>query len=359
MRKKGIHAALGSATIQLETAKAGTYDYKITELSDQNYDHSSKRFAPITLQQRVHPRPSAKFTYPGKTYNFCSSQDSGDEVIPITLTGIPPFQVEVEVKNLGSSKPNILDFTNIHSTTHNLKIPHKHLKDGQSHISIRNVRDARGCESLRMDYTTTPSPRVQVAMHDAPSITSVETHNDYCIGEYVSFRLSGAPPFEIFYTFKGKPRTATSHSHTFRRIIDEPGAFAIEAITDAASDCKSKVSNIQKTFHPKPRGSVSQGKDTRRDIHEGGEDELVFDFVGTPPFEFSYVRRSQARTGRNAGAVLETKTERTDERSVRRKVNAEGEYELVSLRDAHCLTTKQRGSGAGGGKEGQKLLTNR
>lgn len=356
MRKKNIHAALSSATIQLETSQAGSYEYRLTELSDQNYDHSSKRFAPVTLQQRVHPRPNAKFTYPGKTYNFCSSQDSGDEVIPITLTGVPPFQVEVEVKGLGSSKPNVLNFDNIHSNAHNLKIPHKYLKDGQSHISIRNVRDSRGCESLRgSDYATTQvSPRVQVAMHDAPSITGAETHDDYCVGEYVSFRLSGVPPFEIYYTFKGKARTATSHSHTFRRIIDEPGAFAIEAIMDAASDCRSKVSGVSKTFHPKPRGSVSKGKDTRRDIHEGGEDEIVFDFVGTPPFEFSYVRRSEGRKGQ----VLETKTERTEEKSVTRRVSAEGEYELVSLRDAYCLTTKQRGGG-GGGKEGQKLLTKR
>lgn len=354
MRKKGIHAALGSATIQLETTKAGTYEYKLTELSDQNYDHSSKRFSPITLQQRVHPRPSAKFTYPGKTYNFCSSQENGDEVIPITLTGVPPFQVEVEVKNLGSTKPSVLDFPNIHSNTHNLKIPHKYLKDGQSHISIRNVRDARGCESLRTTDYAAPTPRVQVAMHDAPSITSLETHDDYCVGDYVSFRLAGTPPFEIFYTFKGKPRTATSNSQTFRRIIDEPGAFTIEAIADASSDCRSKVTNVHKTFHAKPRGAVSKGRDTRRDIHEGGEDEIVFDFVGTPPFEFSYVRRAEGRKGQ----VLETRTERTGERSVSRKVSAEGEYELVSLRDAYCLTTKQRGAG-GGGKEGQKLLTNR
>ncbi|KIW00892.1 uncharacterized protein PV09_07644 [Verruconis gallopava] len=357
MRKKTIHAALSSATIQLETSKAGLYEYRLTELSDQNYDHDPRSFSPITLQQRVHPRPSAKFTHPGKTYNFCSSsQDSRDELIPITLTGVPPFNVEVEVKNLGSARPNVLTFDNIQSNAYNLKIQHKYLRDGNSHISIRSVRDARGCESRRPESTYT-NPRVQVAMHDAPSITSAETRNDYCVGEYVSFRLSGSPPFEIFYTFKGKPRTTTTHSHTFRRIIDEPGAFTIDAITDSASDCKSKVTNVAKMFHPKPRGSVSQGKDTRRDIHEGGEDELVFDFVGTPPFEFSYVRRSNAG-GRKGGQVLETKTESTEERSVRRKVSAEGEYELVSLKDRYCLTTKQRG-GSGGAKEGQKLLTNR
>jgi nucleoporin POM152 len=357
MRKKSIHAALGSATIQLETGKAGTYEYKLTELADQNYDHDSKRFNPVILTQRVHPRPSAKFAHPGKTYNFCSSsQESGDEAIPITLTGVPPFHVEVEVRNLGNAKPNVLTFDNINTHAHNLKIPHKHLKDGSSHITIRNVRDARGCEALRSgDYATTPTPKVQIAMHDAPSITSLEANDDYCVGEYVSFRLSGVPPFEIFYTFQGKQRTATSNSHTFRRIIDEPGSFTINALTDAASDCKSRVPNISKTFHGKPRGSLSQGKDTRRDIHEGGEDELVFDFVGTPPFEFSYVRRSEG-SGRN-GQVLETKTERTEDSRVKRMVGAEGVYELVSLRDRWCLTTRQRGER--GGKEGQKLLMNR
>merc|ERR1711981_58031 len=125
--------------------------------------------------------------------------------------------------------------------------------------------------------------------------------------------------------------------------------------TDAASECRSKVSGVEKVFHPKPRGAVSKGKDTRRDIHEGGEDELVFDFVGTPPFEFSYVRRAEGKRGQ----VLETKTERTEESSVRRKVSAEGEYELVSLRDAFCLTTRNRQGGGGGGGKEQKLLMNR
>lgn len=363
MRKKSIHAALSSATIQLETAKAGSYEYRLNELSDQNYDHDSRRFSPIILQQRVHPRPGAKFAHPGKVYNFCSagaadnSGSSGDEVIPITLTGVPPFHVEVEVKSLGSAKPNTLTFDNIPSTSYNMRIPHKYLRDGTSHISLRSVRDSRGCEARPSTDSPGAGPKVSVAMHDAPSVASMETSDDYCVGEYVSFRLSGSPPFEIFYTFRGKARTATSNSHSFRRIIDEPGEFSIEAITDSASDCKSRVQGIRKVFHPKPRGSVSKGKDTRRDIHEGGEDEIVFDFVGTPPFEFSYVRRAEGKSGRGPGQVLETKTERTEDVSVRRKVSAEGEYELVSLKDAWCLTTRNRGGG-GGGKE-QKLLMNK
>ena len=183
MRKKSIHAALGSATIQLETTKAGSYEYRLTELSDQNYDHESKRFGKIVVSQKVLSRPSAAFAHPGKTYNFCSvgkdaTEGNGDEVIPITLKGHPPFHVEIEVRNAGSpvggggSKPKLLTFDNIHTHSYDLRIPHRYLLDGSSHISLRNIRDSRGCEA------TTPAAvggqKVQVAMHDAPSISSLE-----------------------------------------------------------------------------------------------------------------------------------------------------------------------------------------
>ena len=128
MRSKKINAALGSASIGLETSKAGFYEYKLIALVDQNYKHEDRHFAPLVVQQRVYPRPSAKFTNPGKTYNFCSvdskaetGQASSDELIPITLTGVPPFHVEVEVKNLGTAKPSVLTFDNIASHSYNLR----------------------------------------------------------------------------------------------------------------------------------------------------------------------------------------------------------------------------------------------
>jgi nucleoporin POM152 len=347
LRKKELNAALGAASIQLETQKSGEYTYKFIELSDSNYDHATRRFTPLTLTQRVNSRPEARFTHPGKTYSFCTVADSGEETIPITLTGIPPFHLEVEIRHGGVSRPESIHIPNIATTSHTLRIPQKYLHQGHSYLSIRKVRDSRGCQSK--PDTATPS-RVQISVHDPPTITPLEAQTDYCVGDYLNFRLSGSPPFTIHYTFKGKDRRATSSSTQFRRIADESGIFTIASISDSASECRAQTP-IVKTIHPKPRGTLSKGRTSVVDIHEGGETELIFDFVGTPPFEFTYIRSENVRG--KEGQVLETKTEVTGESSYKMLVGTEGAYELVSLQDAYCLSSKVK---VGSGKK-QKLLT--
>jgi nucleoporin POM152 len=193
-------------------------------------------------------------------------------------------------------------------------------------------------------------------VHDPPTITALESTTDYCVGDYLNFRLSGSPPFTIFYNFKGKERKATASSTQFRRIADEAGVFTITSISDSASECRATIP-ISKTIHPKPRGALSNGRTSVVDIHEGGETELLFDFVGTPPFEFTYIRSENPRKGQKVGQILETKTERTEEMSVRRTASTEGSYELVSVKDAFCLSSKVKAV-QGGAKKGQKLLMN-
>lgn len=355
VRRKELNAALGAASIQLETTKAGVYEYKFTELSDTNYDHASKKFTPISLTQRVNPRPSAQFAHPGKTYSFCTVQDSGEDVIPITLTGVPPFHLEVEIRHSGTAKPEVLSIPNIATKSHTLRIPNKYLHQGHSYLSIGKVRDSRGCQSKSEGPTPSQSPRVQISVHDPPKITALEAASDYCVGDYLNFRLQGSPPFTIYYTFKNKERKATASSTQFRRIADEPGVFTINSLSDSASECKA-VAPITKEIHAKPRGTLSKGKTSFVDIHEGGETELQFDFVGTPPFEFTYIRSENGKNGK-PGRVLETKTEKTDQHSVKRTVGTEGAYELVSVKDAWCLSSKIKGASGAGGK-GQKLLMN-
>ncbi|KAK4963876.1 hypothetical protein LTR66_012596, partial [Elasticomyces elasticus] len=58
LRNKELNAALGVASIRLDTAQSGLYEYRFTELADYNYDHDPKRYTPLVVQQRVNPRPS-------------------------------------------------------------------------------------------------------------------------------------------------------------------------------------------------------------------------------------------------------------------------------------------------------------
>ena len=335
-KAKEFRAAMSVATLRMDTLQAGSYEYKLSELQDANYGHSAKHFTPLIIKQKVHPRPSMAFTNPGKTYAFCSVESDGEEVIPIKLHGQPPFDIEVEIKHHGSIRSEILQHTAIQSSPHNIRIPHNKLHLGRSTVSLRRISDGRGC-SRSLDSTT---PRVQISVQDAPTITSLESQDDYCIGDRLNFGLSGVAPFTVFYDFEGKSQKPTiSSGNTFRRYAEKPGTFKITGVQDSASSCRANV-NITKRIHGMPSARVSHGKESYIDIHEGGHAEIFFEFGGVPPFEFSYTRSSNTEKGGRKGVVLDMRSEISEEHTMRVLASEEGTYEVVAIKDKHCAYTK-------------------
>lgn len=337
-KNKDLRAALNIASLRMDTAQAGTYEYRFDKLGDNNYDHSARHFSPLVVKQQVHAKPSAAFKNPGKTYSYCSVESEGEEVIPVTLHGAPPFSLEVEIKHLGTVKPETVMLNDIPSTTTHIRIPHRSLHLGKSSIALRRVSDARGC-SRTLDSSI---PRVQVSVHDAPTITSLEPNkDDYCVGDHLNFGLSGIAPFSVFYTFEGKERKATvSKGTTFRRLAQEPGTFTVTGVQDSASSCRSST-NLTKRIHGMPSVRVSKGKEAYVDIHEGGEAEILFEFWGVPPFEFTYTRSSNSEKGRkSAGQVLDMRSEVSEEYSMRVRAHEEGTYEVVAIKDRYCAYSK-------------------
>ncbi|CAG5146072.1 uncharacterized protein ALTATR162_LOCUS1819 [Alternaria atra] len=347
--EKDLHTVGGLATIRSETSKAGTYEYTFLKLADARYDHSKKHFSPLTIQQQVHSRPGARFDKPGKTYSYCSRESEGEEVIPITLEGVAPFYLEVEIKHQGTPKPEISVHKNIPTNKYDLKIEHRKMHLGHSSISIRKVRDSRGC-TLR---PPPGGPRVQISVHDAPTATPLEDRKDFCVGERLSFALSGQSPFTVYYTFEKQERKASNPGTTFRRLAELPGTFTITGLRDSASECLAAL-DLTKTIHPIPSVRLSGGQVHEIDIHEGGGTDLEFQFWGTPPFEFTYTRSTNANKGRKS-KVLEIKTEISHEMTMSIPVQEEGTYEVVSIKDRWCSFAKP-GEGHDG-KGGQKMLT--
>lgn len=345
-----INAAMNTATIEADTAKAGLYQYEFTQISDVNYDHDKRKHSPLSVEQRVFPRPNARFASPGKTYPFCSREEDGEEVIPLTLEGIPPFTIEISIKHHSSrpGQPRAMTIPGIGSTKHDLRIPHRLLELGNSIIAIRKVRDSRGCERT-LDTT---SNRVQISVYDAPIITAVESRTDYCVGERLAYTLSGKVPFSVFYTFNGQARKATSHETTFRRLAELPGTFEVTGVSDSASQCKAST-NLSATVHPMPSVRISKGKSERVSIREGGETDILFEFTGTPPFEVTYTRSTNERPGHRS-KILETKVVFSEEYSTTVKANEEGTYEAVALKDKWCAYPSPADSPQH--SKGQKLL---
>ena len=280
---KSMNAGLNSAILKMETSNAGLHEYELVKLGDYSYNHDPRTFTPVTVQQRVLPNPSARFTSPGKTYKYCKDEEAGDEFIPISLDGVAPFHLEMEIKHHAIAKPEIVNVPHVESTQYNFHIPHRVLALGTHAVTIRKVMDSHGCQR-KMDFN---APHVQVNVADAPTISPLEANMDYCVGDRISYTLSGVPPFNVFYTFEGQNRKAAASTTNFRRLAEKPGEFTITGISDQRSTdaCKAKV-EITKIIHEMPSVRVSKGKTATAEIHEGSDTEILFEFGGTPPFEF-------------------------------------------------------------------------
>ncbi|KAI9928067.1 hypothetical protein MW887_002919 [Aspergillus wentii] len=334
-RVHSLKTALNVATMEMDTSEAGLYTYKFTEIGDNLYDHDSRNH-PVVVTQQVNRLPSARFDSPGHIYGFCKEDVSGEEVVPITLEGTPPFSLEINIKHHSNAKPEIVTIPNINTNRHNLPIPRRHLDLGQHVVSIHKVRDARGCQRT----TEHDVSSVRVAVSDVPAIVPLESKVDYCVGERISFSLSGHAPFDVFYTFGGTQRKATSRTTDFRRIAERPGDFTITGVSDGASGKCKAHKNITKAIHEMPSVRISRGQTSIVDIHEGGEAELHFEFWGTPPFEFTYIRSSNVRKGKKP-EVLDIKHDISYEHFKTIKTSDEGTYEVVAIKDHFCSFSSQ------------------
>ncbi|KAI1826329.1 hypothetical protein F4861DRAFT_102351 [Xylaria intraflava] len=327
--RKEIDAVLSKASIQMDTAKAGIYSYSFSALSDSLYKNDERQSTPLTLEQTVNPKPSASFVKPGQTFKSCLS-DEIDQRIPVKLEGKAPFFLELEIRHQSGNFPEIYRIPNIQTNSYDIQIPRQYLRLGSQQIRIRTVRDDNGCQ-LEADVG---GPVVRFQLYDSPAIHPLEQKTDYCVGERIGYTLLGAPPFEINYSFGGRNMRAKSQTTTFRRVAESPGEFTITSIRDKASECSATV-NLTRTIHPLPAVRMSKGRVVQVDIHEGSEVEVLFDFEGTPPFEFTYTRSTNARKGYKS-QVVETRHEVSEGYSKVIMASLEGTYQVVSIRDKYC-----------------------
>ncbi|KAJ5766447.1 uncharacterized protein N7511_004063 [Penicillium nucicola] len=334
-KPRALKSALHTTSMEMDTSEPGQYSYKFTQVGDNLYNHDS-RSTPLVVTQKVNPLPSAKFDSPGHVYGFCKEDVSGEESVPITLEGVPPFSLEITIKHHSTARPEIVTIPKINTNRHNLLIPRRHLDLGQHVVSIHKVRDSRGCQKT----TELDSSSVRVAVSDVPTIIPLESKVDYCVGERLSFSLSGHAPFDVFYTFDGAQRKASSPNTNFRRIAERPGDFTITAVSDGASGKCRAHKDITKVIHPMPSVRISKGKTTIVDIHEGGEAELHFEFWGTPPFEFTYIRSSNAAKGKKS-EVLDIKHDISYDNIKTIKTSDEGTYEVIAIKDKFCSFSSQ------------------
>jgi nucleoporin POM152 len=319
----------------MDTSKSGSYEYRFQDVSDANYNPHAKSRSNLVLQQQIFPRPTARFSSPGKVFNYCTSEATDESVIPITFTGVPPFELDLDLRSSGTVSPESITLNNIQSKDFDLRLPRKYLRVGHASLTIRRVRDGRSCQS-KDDPSVEPS-RVQISVHNPPQIYPEDPKTDICVSEKVNYRLQGVPPFTIYWTLNGENKHATISTPKFERLSDKPGELVITGLSDSSSACRFSTS-LTKTIHPLPKVLVNAGKTLYDDIHEGGEHDFPLEFFGTPPFEYTYTRSDPV-----SGAVLETKTERTEENKIIVRGREAGSYDVISIRDRWCGVAKNNG----------------
>lgn len=327
----------------MDTSTAGLHTYLFSSLSDSLYD-DNKKFQAVSLEQTVNPKPTAQFTKPGQTYKSCMADQDVEDEVAIEFLGTAPWTVEFEIKHDSGASTETVRVEGITKEKSLVRIPRQHLRLGGQSVRIRQVSDAKGC---RRTYES-GGPSVQVQLYDAPSIYALDPRKEYCIGERLSYTLVGTPPFEVSYTFDGTQRRAKSPTTNFKRLAEAPGEFTITSISDKASECSAAV-DISKTIHPFPTVRISKGKTVQSDIHEGTQVEILFDFTGTPPFEFTYTRSTNAKKGQRSH-VLETRHDTSYDYSKVISASQEGTYEVVSIKDMHCAFSTQQAEGRADGK---------
>ncbi|KAK7207465.1 hypothetical protein BZA70DRAFT_233542 [Myxozyma melibiosi] len=331
--KFDLQAATKYANIQMETSKYGRYRYTLRGVSDSVYEDKSllAAFEPVVVEQTVHRRPEASFVNPGTTYRSCwkaEVEDSSIEPIKLRFSGVAPFAVTLEVKHENEGQSETVTISNIREKVYSLRSIYAGLGLGKHVITIAHVRDGRGCTRSKQEHVT-------VMVADVATIVASSPREDYCVGERVSFVLTGVPPFEVEYEFNGKRQRATTHS-PFSRLASSAGNFTITSVKDSASTCKVNLSEkLTKVIHEVPTVKVSEGTSIVSDIHEGDRAEIVFTLEGAAPFAFTYTRSERA--GHNKYRVVETHTV-TDvyEDSYSIFTSMEGVYEAISIEDRYC-----------------------
>jgi nucleoporin POM152 len=194
-----------STRFQLQTSKPGRVYYEIYAIGDALYPTPKQAGAiPQTkrlhFEQEVHPRPTAYFKRSSRISVCLNDRLTPRDDYPwdgtIALKGIPPFTLDLSIKNLASSE---IHKENIETTLHEwrLDIPNYIFRTVGPHlVTIDSIRDASHCRQSEVD-TSRQSQWIDVA--ETAVIVPFDRREDYCVGEALQFQLEGNPPWKIKY----------------------------------------------------------------------------------------------------------------------------------------------------------------
>ncbi|KAF7307041.1 hypothetical protein MIND_00497200 [Mycena indigotica] len=328
----------------LTTSNPGRIYYEVKQVGDAAYPLSKHKAAVIPRSQRllfeqqINRRPSARFRSRDRM-SFClhdsfSAQDHFSNDGLVVLEGIPPFQLQLSIKNYGTSHVERMTIETWDSVW-KLDLPSYEFKTIGPHlVLLESIADASGCAHAPLDPLSTS---VWVDVAETPAIIPVDRREHYCVGDVSQFQLEGIPPWTIGYTINGKMYSEEAKTSPFSLIQQQAGEFTVTSIRHQQK-CKAGVTDLRTTVYPLPSAQVGHGKRVYQDIHEGDQAEIVFTLVGEPPFSFTYQRaEASQKKGGKPGKVLETHTvSRIWQKEYSIFSALEGTWTVTSISDAYC-----------------------
>ena len=188
---------------QLHTSEAARIYYEVKQIGDAAYplqrhkDAIIPRSQRLLFEQQVLMRPSARFRNHNRI-TYCLNDvltphdHNGDGMIQ--LSGVPPFHVQLSIKNLAASEV-YHETVVLNDHTWRLNVPSYTFKSIGPHVvTIESVQDASGCEQAAPD----PLFRsIWLDVAETAAIVPFDRKEHYCVGDVSRFQLEGTPPWTI------------------------------------------------------------------------------------------------------------------------------------------------------------------
>ncbi|CAG8445798.1 21903_t:CDS:10 [Dentiscutata erythropus] len=300
------HQTVGYTTtkIRLMTNKAGRHLYNFTSIADDVYIEPSPIL--LTLEQTVNAKPVARFLS-ADTMFHCVDVPFTNKDIKIQLDGVPPFSLTFEVAQESSNKMETLKIEEIYESVYNFHPSTRFAKIGNYTITLVHIVDSHGCSNTLQG----PNNKISIQVTDVASIDRTFLQQIHCVGDLLIYKLQGMIPYNITREYNGEVLHTISKTHTYTFGADKPGNMTITKVCHQGNQCCGYVSNLTEIIYDLPTAIVSEGKDIISDIREGDKTEIIVNFIGTPPFEFTYTRSElliNEKKERKPGRVLETLT---------------------------------------------------
>ncbi|KAJ1813013.1 hypothetical protein LPJ56_005308, partial [Coemansia sp. RSA 2599] len=400
--------AMQHSTLKTECCEPGLYRYTLTAVSDERYQQlqrldpgysASVADESLTVvEHRIMHSPqaelraympdgrpmdvSARGTFLRKqpAIKHClapgQSRSDGDAQTWASIRDkLPVFRIEFEkdgsapfhawIEVFPASGPSeVIEIPDIKGYSQAVSLPDRIASQiGRYHMRLVKIRDSRGCERQLVDPSEVGLGRssdksgkaiaggIEIEYIEAPSARpsssspAANPSRNVCLGDILAFDLQGLNSWNVEYIYNGARRSTSANKRLFRRIADEPGNFTLTRICHrSANDCCSDFEDLSYTVREIPRVRVSGGKNVYQDIIEGDMVDIRLDLVGTPPFTFTWQRRSLAADGAasaNGGKVLESHTVKNfDGFSYTISTSSEGTFEVTFIQDRFCQYPK-------------------